>query len=262
MKTPLTYYGGKQTLLKHIIPLIPKDHILYAEPFTGGAAVFFAKEPSNIEVINDTNKALMTFYRVARLQFNKLKRRIAGTSHSRTDYKKAKLIYDNPEFFGEFDLAWAVWMLCASAFNAGFNTSFSYDICRQNTTRKFNNKKALFTQDVLKRLEHAQIEAVDACEIIRTRDSKGSFFYCDPPYFNADMGHYKGYTEGNFVRLLEYLSKIKGRFLLSSYPSDTLAKYTKRHGWHTKALKQTTPATYGGRKPKIEVLTANYPLED
>lgn len=27
MKTPISYYGGKQTLLKHILPLIPK-HIL------------------------------------------------------------------------------------------------------------------------------------------------------------------------------------------------------------------------------------------
>lgn len=60
MKTPITYYGGKQRLLKYILPLIPK-HTLYAEPFTGGGAVFFEKEPSDIEVINDTNKALITF---------------------------------------------------------------------------------------------------------------------------------------------------------------------------------------------------------
>lgn len=260
MKTPLTYYGGKQTLLKHILPLIPKDHILYAEPFMGGGAVFFGKEPSQIEVINDTNNALVTFYRVVRLQFKNLKRRIQGTAHSRTDYKKAKLIYDNPEFFGEFDLAWAVWMLTATAFNAGFNTSFSYDKCRQNTTRKFNSKKTLITEELLKRLEHAQIESTDACEIIRTRDAKTSFFYCDPPYFNADMGHYKGYTETDFERLLMRLSKIKGRFLLSSYPSEILTRYVKRNGWHSKTLKQTTSATYGGRKPKVEVLTTNYEM--
>lgn len=42
MKTPISYYGGKQTLLKHILPLIPK-HKLYTEAFCGGAAVLFAK---------------------------------------------------------------------------------------------------------------------------------------------------------------------------------------------------------------------------
>lgn len=40
MKTPISYYGGKQTLLKHILPLIPK-HKLYTEAFCGGAAVLF-----------------------------------------------------------------------------------------------------------------------------------------------------------------------------------------------------------------------------
>ncbi|MEG1485585.1 MAG: DNA adenine methylase [Bacteroidales bacterium] len=44
MKTPISYYGGKQTLLKHILPLIP-EHSLYTEAFAGGYAVLFAKEP-------------------------------------------------------------------------------------------------------------------------------------------------------------------------------------------------------------------------
>ena len=38
MKTPISYYGGKQTLLKHILPLIP-EHALYTEAFCGGCAV-------------------------------------------------------------------------------------------------------------------------------------------------------------------------------------------------------------------------------
>ena len=50
MKTPISYYGGKQTLLKHILPLIPK-HKLYTEAFCGGAAVLFAKRPADGEVI-------------------------------------------------------------------------------------------------------------------------------------------------------------------------------------------------------------------
>ncbi|MDR2397851.1 MAG: DNA adenine methylase [Spirochaetaceae bacterium] len=30
----------------------------------GGAAVFFAKEPAKVEIINDTNGELINFYRV------------------------------------------------------------------------------------------------------------------------------------------------------------------------------------------------------
>ena len=43
LKTPVTYYGGKQRLLKHILPLIP-EHTQYVEPFFGGEAVYFAKD--------------------------------------------------------------------------------------------------------------------------------------------------------------------------------------------------------------------------
>lgn len=38
MKTPITYYGGKQSMLKNILPLIP-PHNVYNEPFAGGAAL-------------------------------------------------------------------------------------------------------------------------------------------------------------------------------------------------------------------------------
>lgn len=61
MKTPISYYGGKQTLAERIVSMIPA-HNLYCEPFVGGAAVFFSKPQSNLEVINDTNKELINFY--------------------------------------------------------------------------------------------------------------------------------------------------------------------------------------------------------
>ena len=63
MKTPITYYGGKQQLAQKIISLIP-EHEIYCEPFIGGGAVFFRKEPSESEIINDTNGELINFYEV------------------------------------------------------------------------------------------------------------------------------------------------------------------------------------------------------
>jgi len=40
------------------------------------------------------------------------------------------------------------------------------------------------------------------------------------------MGHYKGYLEQDFENLLEVLSILNGKFILSSYPSELLDKYT------------------------------------
>ncbi len=51
MKTPITYYGGKQILTHEILELMPA-HKIYVEPFFGGGAIFFAKGSSFLEVIH------------------------------------------------------------------------------------------------------------------------------------------------------------------------------------------------------------------
>lgn len=75
MKTPISYYGGKQTMLKHIEPLIP-DHRVYTEAFCGGAALYWAKKPADLEVLNDINGNLINFYRVLKSRFNELSEKI------------------------------------------------------------------------------------------------------------------------------------------------------------------------------------------
>lgn len=82
MKTPISYYGGKQTLLKHILPLIP-SHKLYTEAFCGGAAVLFAKRPADGEVINDISMDITNFYWMAKVYYRDLKQEIEKTLHSR-----------------------------------------------------------------------------------------------------------------------------------------------------------------------------------
>lgn len=64
MKTPITYWGGKQQLTQEILRLIPK-HKQYDEPFFGGGAVFFSKWPSEVEFINDINGEMINFYRMS-----------------------------------------------------------------------------------------------------------------------------------------------------------------------------------------------------
>ena len=78
MKTPISYYGGKQAMLKTILPLIP-EHQIYCEPFFGGGAVFWAKEPSKYEYINDFNDLVVNFYEQLKNNFEELKSKIIAT---------------------------------------------------------------------------------------------------------------------------------------------------------------------------------------
>ncbi|MFA6057305.1 MAG: DNA adenine methylase [Taibaiella sp.] len=261
MKTPISYYGGKQKLMNEIIPLIP-EHILYAEPFCGGAAIFFGKEPSKVEVLNDTNSELVNFYRVAQNHFVDLNQMVRVTLHSRRLHKDAQVVYEHPHLFSEIKRAWAVWVLSTQSFAAMLDGSFGYDKQKDTTTKKINNKRDSFSEDISVRLQHATIECADALYVIKSRDTDGSFFYCDPPYFNSDCGHYDGYTKEDFELLLKTLSEVKGKFLLSSYPSDLLTRYTRANGWHFKLFEQGVSINSKGGyiKKKWEVLTANYPI--
>ncbi|TYR37400.1 DNA adenine methylase [Sphingobacterium phlebotomi] len=263
LRPPLTYYGGKQTLAPFIETLIP-EHGLYGEPFFGGGAVFFLKPKSKVEVINDTNSELMNFYRVAKTRFKDLKELIQQSLISRELHRQAVIIYNNPNLFDEVRRAWAVWIMCIMGFSSKLEGPFGYDKRDGSQAKRLSLKKEMFTEELLERLENVQIESADALYVIKSRDHKEAFFYCDPPYIGSNMGHYKGYTEADFRSLLETLASIEGKFLLSSYPSDILTEFIERNGWISmqKELTVTVNIKSGNDKKKLEVLTANYPIEE
>jgi DNA adenine methylase len=262
MKTPISYYGGKQTLAPKILEMIP-EHTLYCEPFVGGGAVFFQKPKSVIEVLNDTNRELINFYQVVQRDFIALEREVRITLHSRKMHQDASVVYNNPHMFSEIKRAWALWTLSHQSFSAQIDGSFGYDKSKKNTTaKKIMNKRESFTEKYAIRLQDVQIECTDALRVIGSRDTKESFFYCDPPYVNSDCGHYDGYTWDDFEALLRKLASIEGKFLLSSYPSEMLDKYTKANGWYQKEFQMTVSVANNGkpRKKKVEVFTSNYPI--
>jgi DNA adenine methylase len=260
MKTPITYYGGKQRMVSTILPLIP-EHEIYTEAFIGGGAIYWAKPKAQLEVINDLNGELINFYQVMKHQYDELSRLVQATLHSRKQHATAYRIYCNSSDFTPVERAWAVWVLSCQGFSGKIGSSWGYEKSKSTMTRKIQNAKYRFEVDDLgSRLEHTQIECIDALKVISVRDSVDTFHYVDPPYFNSNCGHYSGYSEQDFVNLLELLSGVKGKFLLSSYPSEVLEEFSKRNNWHTLQFKQKVAVSHKAVKNKIEVLTANYQI--
>lgn len=81
----LPWMGGKSRLAKTIIPLLPAHHT-YVEPFTGGGAVFWQKERSKVEIINDADSRLVILYRVFRYHPEALQSEMRWLIHSREDF--------------------------------------------------------------------------------------------------------------------------------------------------------------------------------
>jgi DNA adenine methylase len=260
IKTPVPYYGGKQMMIPEILPRIP-DHDLYTEAYFGGGAIFWAKQPVKIEIINDINGEVINFYIVLQTQYTALNKLIQATLHSRKQHKNAYVIYSSPELFDNVQRAWALWVLCNEGFATKIGTSWGYDKTSNSVAKKVQGAKGRFNADVYKhRLENTQIECNDAVKVIESRDRPGAFHYIDTPYFNSDCGHYKGYTIIDYERQLASMEKLQGKFLHSSYPSDILADYTRRNGWHQVEIKKAIAVSHTVKRLKTEVLTANYPI--
>src|SRR5580700_11207279 len=73
MAGPLSYIGGKNRLAKGLIEVFP-EHTTYVEAFAGGAQVFFHKEASKVEVLNDLDYEIVNFFRVCQHHYPELVR--------------------------------------------------------------------------------------------------------------------------------------------------------------------------------------------
>lgn len=259
IKPPFSYYGGKQKMFKYIEPIIPK-HTTYVEAFAGSASIFWMKKPSNLEILNDTNREMMNFYEVVKHDFVSLQKEIEISLHSRDLHRDAFTVYENPHLFTPLKRAWAIWVLGAQGFGGMLSSSWGRDKKQNKAVKTVASKRECFTVDYSIRLQHVTLESRDAIRVIKTTDYNDAFFYVDPPYYNADMGHYDGYTIEDFRMLLEALSGIEGKFLLSSYPSKLLSECISRYGWHSFELEMNVAVSNRGKR-KVEVLTANYPIE-
>lgn len=117
--------------------------------------------------------------------------------------------------------------------------------------------------EVHTRLKQVVILNDDACKVIRQQDGPHTLFYCDPPYLHETRVSSTDYqhemTVGDHERLLRTLAQIKGKFLLSGYPSDLYEKYRCQYSWHVATKTIDNKASSKKEKElKAECLWMNY----
>ena len=98
MNALIRYPGAKWRLSEWIISKFPQgyEEMVYIEPFCGSAAVFFQKNPSTVETINDLNSDIVNLFRVQREQPEELKHVIERTPFSREEYDLGFELCDEP----------------------------------------------------------------------------------------------------------------------------------------------------------------------
>jgi len=211
MKSPLVYIGGKSILLKTIIPLIP-DHQTYCEVFCGAAWVFFKKEPSKYEVINDLDSDIITFYRVLQNHLEEFLKQFKWVLSSREFFEDWK----RQQFAGgltDIQKAARYYYLQRHSFNGRVKgKNFSVRVMGRPHINLLRIEEEL--SDVYLRLSRVVIENLKWQELIKRYDRPGTFFYLDPPYWKKPYYEHN-LTPQDYNVMAHALADIKGSFILS-----------------------------------------------
>jgi DNA adenine methylase len=213
MRAPLAWLGGKSKLASTICDLFP-EHRQYCEVFAGAGWVFFRKEPSRYEALNDINSDLVTFYRVIQHHFDEFCRQFKWLVASREQFDDWKR---QPAAGGLTDIQRAsrFYYLQRMAFGGKtINRSFGcmpYSAPRITTARIEEGLKA-----VHERLAGVIIECQPWDAFVARFDGPETLFYLDPPYWGCERDYGTGlFAREDFTRLAETMSRLKGKALLS-----------------------------------------------
>ena len=215
------YPGSKWSIADRIVSCFG-DHYHYVEPYFGSGAVFFTKAVSPHEVINDTDGAVVNFFRVLRDETDALCWALEATPWARDEYAASyQATGDSVEDARRF--AVRVWQAHASdlAKKTGWKNRGSKQRARGMSVRWQRVPSEL--AELAYRLKDAEIENRPALEVIGRFSGADCLIYADPPYLpstRTQRMYSQEMTEADHLAMLDALLAHNGPAVLSGYDNE------------------------------------------
>ena len=250
----MAWVGGKKALRDEILARFPRNYKRYIEVFGGAGWVLFHKPPGNdFEVFNDFNGNLVNLYRCVREQPEALRDELRYMLNSRLDFEYMKGMLHSQAVLPDVRRAAYYYALIRYSYAAGTSTFGS------QPHAMWNNFPLI--ESAAGRLQKVVIENKDCVKLIRQYDRPESFFYCDPPYYNADQ-YYEAVSSDGFdhAGLADALLGIKGKFLLSYNDCPEIRALYDRPGIVIEGISRLSNIAqrYENGKQYPELLISNY----
>ena len=249
MKPVLRYPGAKWTLSKWICESLP-PHNVYVEPFFGSGAVFFRKEPSYTETLNDIDGNVVNLFKMIRERTQELCEHISLTPWARDEYLASYTPADKAD---ELERARVFLVRCWQAFGTRTGLKSGW---RNRTTGKSPNEPDTWRQlpervaVAAARLLDAQIENMDAINLIERYNAPNCLIYADPPYMTEtrSKGIYAFECDDDYhTRLLDILDAHRGSVVISGY--DHVLYNERLTGWQR--IEKEAIAEKGARRKEV-----------
>lgn len=251
------YPGSKGRLADWVVSHIP-THDCYVEPFGGSAAVLFEKPSSSVEVYNDADGTVSTFFKTLRDNPDGLAEWLADVPYCRETHREfnARLYGDGGRPDDDLEVAGMFFYLRYASFAGKRGDSFKRPRPDEQSGgwRDFASSYQNAVDDLhnfASRFRGVTIESDDYSAVLDAYGSETTFFYCDPPYRDSG-GYYAG--EFDWDEFTEQLLQLDGRWLVScvSLP-DQLEEFhvVEREAYHS-------IGNDNGQKEATEKLIMNY----
>ena len=252
MNGPLPYIGGKSQLSKKIVQMIP-EHKTYCEVFAGGCWVFFRKEESKVEVINDLDSQLVCFFRVLQNHLEEFCKQFKYLVTSREWFEdwKRQMEADGLTDIQRAARYYYLQRLCFAGRVRG--RVFGASKAKQHRINLLRLEEDLSAVHI--RLSRTTIESLPWDDFVGRYDRKETFFYLDPPYWGKTFYAHNLKRE-DYEHMAELLLGIEGKFLLSLNDIPEVRATFKAFDIEPVTLKYS--ASGGPQTVGKEVLIRNY----
>lgn len=232
LRSPIKYPGGNHRLAPKLLPLLP-PHSIYVEPFFGGGSMFFLKPPAKVEIINDINHRVVRLFRVLRVSSDEFIRQASLVPYSRAefddafDHAVAEITSPAGEDRSCIEAAVDDFILWRQS-HGGQGKHWSPSTTRSRGGRADVVNAWMNAIDMLpavsQRLLNAQIEHLNALDILAKYDDSDAFFYCDPPWDTEEVStpdlYEHPFTKEDHEKLAASLRAIEGKAMVLGYRSD------------------------------------------
>ncbi len=219
VNSPFKWVGGKSRLRKQIISLLPK-HTCYVELFSGAAWVLFGKPPSDVEVLNDIDQELVTFFRVVKEKPEELIASFEWELVSRAEFKRLASL--DPTKLTDIQRAHRFYYLIM----AGWGGELRYPRFQTSISDGGHGNRLIGALETLKerltpvhdRLKTVIIENLSWQDCLDRYDRPNAVMYIDPPYPDNGVNYahnMRGWDEHH--ELAKRLQDTECKWILSSY---------------------------------------------
>ncbi|MEA5113010.1 MAG: DNA adenine methylase [Geobacteraceae bacterium] len=248
----IPWIGGKRRLAKHILPLFP-DHTCYVEPFAGGAALFFLKEPSEVEVLNDYNSDLVSLYRVIQHHMEEFIRQFKWALVSREMFNWLNIT--PPETLTDIQRAARFYYLQKLAFG-GKVSGRTFGTAATSSPRLNLLRIEEDLSQAHLRLARCVIEHLDWQHCILKYDRPTTLFFCDPPYWQTE-GYGVEFPLEQYIILAETMKSAKGKVILTINDHPKMREAFGEFRVETVKINYTVGGA-GKGKNRVEMIVMNW----